>query len=59
MKAREVDKQLAEMGDLRKEMQMKEIYIRQLSAHAAGVAKANEQEEQILKMECKGGLSYF
>ena len=44
MRAREVEKLQAELGDLRKDVHMKEIYIRQLSAHAAGVSRLDELE---------------
>lgn len=44
-------KKLVSLGIFRKQLQMKEIYIRQLSAHAAGVSQANEQEDHILKLE--------
>ena len=53
VKSRELDKFYAEMGDMRKELQMKEIYIRQLSAHAAGVVQMQEQEQNIANLQGK------
>lgn len=47
MRAREVEKLQAEVGDLRKDVHMKEIYIRQLSAHAAGVSRLDELDMKL------------
>uniref|UniRef100_A0A914XFB8 Golgin subfamily A conserved domain-containing protein n=1 Tax=Plectus sambesii TaxID=2011161 RepID=A0A914XFB8_9BILA len=47
VKARELDRVQAELGDARKQMQMKDIYIRQLNAHAAGVAQQQQHEDAV------------
>jgi DNA repair exonuclease SbcCD ATPase subunit len=53
VRARDVEKLQAELGDVRKDVHMKEIYIRQLSAHAAGVARADEQAATLTHMQAK------
>jgi hypothetical protein len=53
VKARELDRVQAELGDARKQMQMKDIYIRQLNAHAAGVAQQQQQEDAVNAVQGK------
>jgi hypothetical protein len=59
VQARDVEKLQAEIGDLRKDVHMKEIYIRQLSAHASGVVRVEEQEANMRHLQIKVHLLLF